>query len=219
VSKSVETKYSGNEFLDTVDEVDGMAVTLEDQVNSYINGLGGYITGDIDAYSLDGDIDDLVYTLDMVYDSLDSLDSMIADENMVARVEIGGKRGVCDLADNLAHISNGAYRNIDSFRDALTLIHYVEEGGIQADVGSFSSRDVDAPTQLVADRDRLKDISQRLDREYNRIVFGEILARRHTETDDNMSPYDPEPPIFRMLGHKDHEDRVNRLNKEFRKNR
>lgn len=95
----------------------------------------------------------------------------------------------------------------------------MRKGGIQADLGSFSSRGVDAPTQLVADRDRLKDVSQRLDREYNRIVFGEILARKHTESEESLGTYDPEPPIFRMLGHEDHEDRVNRLNKEFRKNR
>lgn len=134
MSKSLETKYSGDEFLDAVDEVDGMAVTLREQVGSYIDSLGGYITGEINAYSLESDINDLTYTLEMVYDSLDSLDSMIADENMVARVERNGERGVCDLADNLAHISNGVYRNIDSFRDALTLIHYVEEGG---DTGRF----------------------------------------------------------------------------------
>jgi hypothetical protein len=217
VSKSFETNYTGNEFLDAVDEVEGATVTLEERVDRYVDGLGDYIAEDAGIYQLENDIDALVYTLELVYDSLDSLDDLIEDENMVARIELDGERGVCDLEDNLDHISNGAYSQIDSFRDALTLIHYVEEGDIQADIGSFSGHDVGAPTQLIADRERLKDIRERLNQEYNRVVFSEILARRHTESEDSLKPFDPEPPIFRMLGHEEHSKRINRLNKQFKK--
>lgn len=219
MSKTLETNYTGEEFLDKVDEVYGMALTLEQKVDSYIDGLRKYIMDEQSAYPLENDIYDLVYQLEKTYDSLDSIDRMIENENMVARIEQEGKRGVCDLEENLAEISNGVYTEIESFRDALTLINYVEEGNIQADIESFSDRDVNAPTQLVADRDRLKEIKNRVDRDYNRIIFSEILARRHTETEDSIKPYDPEPPIFRMLGHEVHSKRVNRLNKAFKKNR
>lgn len=219
MSKSLETNYSGEEFLDKIDEVDGMALTLEGRVDSYLDSLGSYITEDLNVSALENEIDSLVYTLEMVYDSLDSLDIMIEDENMIARIERDGKKGICDLEDNLARISNGAYKQIESFRDALTLIHYVDEGDIQADIGSFREEDVSAPTQLVADRDRLKDISRRLDREYNRIIFAEVQGRRHLETQDGLDSYSPEPPIFRMLGHEEHAERVNFLNKQYQKNK
>lgn len=219
MSKSLETKYSQQEFLDIVDEIDGMTVTLQDAVDSYIDGLGDYITGNRSEYRLEGDIDNVVYTLEMVYDSLDSFDEMIEEENLVARIEIDNERGVCDLEESMSYISDGIYHEVESFRDVLTLLHYIEEGEVEADQTYIGSTiDVGAPTQLVADQERLKQISRKLDQEDNRIIFGEILARRHTSSEDSLQPFEPEPPIFHMLGHEDHANRVNRLNKEFKKN-
>lgn len=214
-----DPEYSSKELLDITDEIDGSTVTVEQATGDYIDTLGKYITGEKDEYSLDTRIEYLVGALEKTYSALDSFDEIMKNESMVAHVKKEDKKGVCDIEENISRASNGALTQVESFKDARLMIEYLNQNGIEADKDYLNRKGIQAgsPTRLLAEKDRIIDISKRLDREYQRIIAGELLAREQMETDDPMTVYNPEPPIFRMLGEQDHAERVNHLNREFKK--
>lgn len=219
MSQTVETNYTGEEYLEVHDSLSGAVMTLEQSVDRYIDTLGEYIAGEsVSETELEHSIDRAVDSLERVYSSLDSLDDMLEDENMVARIQRDGKKGYCDLEQNLERLSDGIYSEIEDLDDLLILFDYVDRDSFQADEDHLKSMDseVDAPTRMVHDREMIDQLKQELNTQYNRLIYSEILARRHTEAE---MTFDPEPPIFRMLGHPDHQDRVNKLNNQMEKKR
>ena len=217
--KEYDPEYSSEELLDVIDEIDGSAVTLEKATGDYIDALGKYITGEKDEYSLDTRIEYLVGALEKTYSALDSFNEIMRNERMVACLTNGDVRRFYDIEKKMRRNSDGDFKQVQSFNDARSMIEYLDQNGVEADQDYLNRKgfQVGAPTGLVAEKDRFKNICKRLDREYQRIIAGELLARENMETDDPMTVYSPEPPIFRMLGEQDHADRVNNLNREFKK--
>lgn len=219
MSQSIEPNYTGQDYLELHDSVSGAVLTLEQAVDQYIDTLGEYIAGDgMSRTQLNRSMERTVDSLERVYDSLDSLDNLLEDEHMVARIQRDGKKGFCDLEENLGRISGGLYNEVNEFEDLLILFDYVEQDSFEADQQHLASIDenIEAPTKIVGDKERIRELRDDLTEQYERLVYSEILARRHTE--DELT-FDPEPPIFRMLGDVDHEERVNKLNNAVKKSK
>lgn len=217
MSQSIEPNYTGQDYLELHDSVSGAVLTLEQAVDEYIGTLGEYIAGEgITDTQLDHSIDRTVDSLERVYSSLDSLDEMLEDENMVARIQRDGDRGICYLEEDLERLSGGLYDEVSSFEDLLVLFDYTEQDSFEADEQHLKSldEDIEAPTKIVSDKERIMELKQNLNKQYERLLYSEILARRHTE---NELTFDPEPPIFRMLGDQDHKERVNKINNKLKK--
>jgi len=221
MSKSLENNYTGEEFLEKEDLLAGALRTLEENTDNYIDTLGDYIVGEADERELDDSIYGVTNSMERLYDSISSIDNLIADENMVARVTDGDRKGFCDFEENLSEISGGMYDELESFEDLITLVHYLDEDQkIEPDVEYMrnDSTETGAPTKIFYEKDRLLGIEEDINQQYNRIAFAEILARRHTESEDPLETFEPEPPVMRMLGHLKYGDRARKLNREVRKN-
>lgn len=220
MSKSAKANYNSEEYLDIYDSLSGAVHTLEIAVDDYVSTLGEYIANDsITNDRLEQSIEFAVDSLERVYDSLESMDDLLEDENMVARIEREGNKGFCDLEKNLERVSSGIYSDIDSLNDLMTLFHYIEKDDFEADqehVNSLNTQ-VEAPTRIVYDKQRLEEVVDDLNTQYNRLIFSEALARRHTESEQTLEAFNPQPPIFRILGHPDYRERINKLDKKFKK--
>lgn len=217
VGKNHRNSYSGQDFIDATDELGGVALTLENSVDRYIDSLGNYIVGDRSDRQLENNIERVVRSLEKVYDSLDRFDRIVGTDDLESRVELDGEKGRYFPEASLSEISGGAYTSIESFNDVIVFSNYIEHKDIRADERYLYSNDTSVGTWLMDERDRLTDIYGRLEESTDRIIFSEPLARRHTETEDNLELYSPEPPIFRILGHETHNERIRRLNERFRK--
>lgn len=217
MSKSIETNYTSQDYLDRHDSISGAIKTLELAVDDYINTLGEYIAGEgVNERQLENSIEITVDSLQRVYESLDEMDELLENEKMVARIEREEKRGFCDLEENLHKFSEGLYSDIDSFDDLITLLHYVEKDSFKADQNHLQSTEtnIEAPTRIISNTEEIEELKNDLNTQYNRLIYSEILARRHTEAEPTFKP---EPPIFKMLGDQEHRERINKLNTEFRK--
>jgi hypothetical protein len=219
MSQTVETNYTGEDYLELHDSLSGAVMTLKQSLDRYIDTLGEYIAGEsVSEIELEHTIELAVDSLERVYSSLDSLDEMLEDENMVARIQRDGKKGHCDLEQNLERLSDGIYSEIKNLNDLLILFDYVDRDSFKADEDHLASADseIDAPTKMIHNRERIDELKQELNTQYNRLIYSEILARRHTESE---LTFDPEPPISRLLGHPEHQDRINKLNNQMEKER
>lgn len=217
MSQKIDTEYSGEEYLEVQDSLSGAVLTLEQTLDEYIDTLGEYIIEESEKESeLEQSIERTVNSLERVYESLESLDEMIEDERMIARIEHDGKKGFCSLEKNLERLSNGIYSEVNGLGDLLTLFEYIDEEILEADQEHLqaSGENVEAPTEMINNKKRMKEIKNNLNRQYDRLAYSEVLARRHTEKE---LVFDPEPPIFRMLGHRSHNERINKLNKKVKK--
>lgn len=213
----IETKYTGQEYLELFDSLSGAVLTLEQSVDDYIHVLGEYVSdGEVDDSDLDYVIENTVDSLEMVYDSLEKLDEMLEDENLVARVQKENEKGFTDLEDDLKQESGGLYDKISCLDDLLTFFGYVEYDDFEAEEGHlrYPDNEVEAPTKIIENREKLLQLNEDLEQQYNRIVHSEVFARENT---GNALTFDPEPPIFRILGHKEYLDRINNLNNKFTK--
>ena len=217
MSKSLDINYTAQEYLEIQDSVSGAVFTLEQAVDNYVGTLGEYLAGEeVRETKLEHSVDRAVDALERVYDSMDSFDELLEDENLVARVQRNDKTRVCDLEENLERLSGGLYDEVNEFDDLLVLFEYVDRDSFEADEHHLqaTSEQVEAPTRIVHDKERIRGLRDNLEQQYERLVHAEVMARRDTEDD---LTFDPEPPIFRMLGDPEYKDRVNRLNNEVRK--
>jgi len=217
MSKSLETNYTAEEYLEIQDSVSGAVITLQQAVDNYVETLGEYVAGeDINDTQLSHSVDRTVDALERVYDSLNSFDDMLDEENLVARIQRDDKKGFCDLEDNLERLSGGLYDEVNEFDDLLVLFEYVDRDSFEADEKHLqaSSEQVEAPTKIVHNKDSIEEIRDNLEQQYERIIHTEVIARRSTEDDIT---FDPEPPIFRMLGDPEYKERLNKLNNGVKK--
>ncbi|MFT4892490.1 MAG: hypothetical protein ACI8Z7_000265 [Candidatus Nanohaloarchaea archaeon] len=220
MDESLETKYTEDDFLELMDELAGAVVTFGQNTDEYIDLLESYTDGEINDYRLKHGIDDVIGSLDILYSSLEPVDKLIEDEVMVARIESGERKGLCDLEESLAEISNGIYSRVESLDHVVTVLHYMDETGIEADERYLrSGKEIGAPTRMIAEKDRILDLSEKIDTHYEKLASNEVRARQHTESDELLETYSPEPPIFRMLGNEEHSQRVKKLNIEFKEAR
>lgn len=218
MAEKIVTKYDEHDFLDLMEGLSGATTAFENRTDEYIDALNEYINDEIGSYSLENSINNIVGSLEILYDSLDPLDELIEEERMVAQIKQGDRRGICILDESIKELSRGIYSEVESFHDVITLFHYMEESDIDADERYLVPEvETNAPTRMVAEKEQLLDIDDRINRQYERIAEHEVLARQNTESDNLMQTYSPEPPIFRMLGHEDHAERIKRLNKAFKK--
>ncbi len=217
MSKSLDINYTAQEYLEIQDSVSGAVLTLEQAVDNYIDDFGEYLAGEnVGETQLEHSIDRTVDALERVYDSMDSFDELLEDENLVARVQRNDKARVCDLEENLERLSGGLYDEVNQFDDLLILFEYVDRDSFEADEQHLqaASDQVEAPTRILYDKGRIRGLRDNLEQQYERLVNAEVIARRSTEDD---LTFEPEPPIFRMLGDPEYKDRVNKLNKEVKK--
>jgi len=217
MSESPNTNYTGQEYLEKHDSVSGAVLTLEQAVDNYVDTLGNYLAGEeVGDAQLEHSVDMAVDALERVYDAMDSFDEMLQDENMVARIQRDDKKGLCRLEENLERLSGGIYDEVCGFDDLLVLFEYVEMDSFEVDETHLqaASEHVEAPTKIVHDKDRIEELRDNLGQQYERLVHSEVIARQNTDDDIN---FDPEPPIFSMLGDAEYKDRVNRLNNEVKK--
>jgi hypothetical protein len=215
VARSQKTDYTGQEFTETVDELDGLAVTLGGTVEEYTDCLDDFIEGDKSAYHLDSAIKQVTGSLERVYDSIDSLDQMLADKELVVKTELNGEKGDFSLEEILSEYSDGVYDSVDSFNDAVLFLHYTDCKDENRRPRIASEQNIGS--QLMAERERVTDIHSRLENHTEKLIVSEDRARKHTKEEGSLKTYDPEPPILRMAGHKDHLERVNRLEERSRK--
>jgi len=218
--RQLKTKYTGDEFLEEMDRLIGAVETLENRTDQYSNALNRYINDKTSGHMLKNSIEDVKGSLEILYDALDSMDDLIEEESMVAYTEDEDGKNKLALDNFFKQESHGICSSIDSFDDIVTVSHYLDHIGIEADE-RYLQPDVEtgAPTQMVAEKNRILDIDDRINDLYERIASDEVLARQNTESNKPGKTYSPEPPIFQILGHEEHANHVNRLNKEFKKNR
>ncbi|PSH01703.1 MAG: hypothetical protein BRC27_01200 [Nanohaloarchaea archaeon SW_10_44_10] len=215
----LETKYSGDEFLEEMDGLIGAVETLENRTDQYSNTLNRYINDKTSGHILENSIEDVTGSLEILYDALDSMDELIEEESLVARIEDKDGRNEVELDNFFSQSTHGMSSSIDNFDDIVTVSHYLDDIGIEADKRYLQPHlKTGAPTRMVAEKNRILDIDGRISDLYERIASNEVLARQNTESNKMGKIYFPEPPIFRMLGHEEHANRVNRLNKKFKKN-
>lgn len=215
MSGSTEHTYTGRQFLDSFDDFRGSLRALDDSTGVYVAELGDYIQGinegnEPDKRDLSDAIYDVKFYLEDVFTSIESLDEMVSDEHMIARVRHDGEPRYCDLERSL----EGSNRSLESFRDLVFLSHCLESQDFKADTapGRQVSVSPGAPTVMVDASSELLDAANELEQQYDRLISAEVLARRHLETDNIMQPYAPEPPIYSMLGQVEHEEHVRELN-------
>ncbi|MFB6213345.1 MAG: hypothetical protein ABEJ07_02165 [Candidatus Nanohaloarchaea archaeon] len=93
----VDPKYGEEELMDRVDAVSGYAGLLEEQVTVYAAALDGYQEGSMEESGLESAVQDVVVSLGNVFDVVEELDELAADENWVAAVKRDGEAGFLDL--------------------------------------------------------------------------------------------------------------------------
>lgn len=215
MSSSIEHNYTGSEFLNSIDELAGMVQTLEESIDDYINALTAELTGYNDRESaLEDSIYSVTYVLEDFHNAIDNFDQMVSNENLKAWIKKDGETGVYDIELNLsknAECFNGA---IQSFNDLTLAMHYLDKSeGIQEVADELEDVGVEpgAPTQMVEQRDRILEIEDKINLQYNRLTYSEIIARRNFETESSLETYDPEPPVFQMLNELEN-DKITEIN-------
>lgn len=212
----LETNYTSQEYLEIHDSLSGAKRTLEQALDRYINTLGEFLAGEsVTEAQLDNSISQAVDSLERVYDSMDAMDDLIENENLVARIQTDKSRRVFDLEESLELMSDGIYEKIDSFDDLTTFFGYTKYEDFEADEKHLKSGDkeVEAPTRIIHDEEELLQLDEEIDTQYRRIIYSEILARRHIDDETNFTPL-----ISRMLNNKEHSERSQKLDNEIEKN-
>lgn len=212
----LEINYTAQEYLETHDSLSGAKMTLEQAVDRYINTLGEFLAGgSVSQAQLDNSIRRTVDSLERVYDSLDSMDKLLENENLVARIQTDNSRRVFDLEESLETMSGGIYNEIGSFEDLTTFFGYTKYKDLEADQKHLKSgeEEVEAPTKIISDEENLLQLDEELDTQYRRIIYSEILARRHIDDETNFMP-----PISRMLNNQEHSERAQKLDNQIEKN-
>ncbi|PSG99215.1 MAG: hypothetical protein BRC29_03760 [Nanohaloarchaea archaeon SW_7_43_1] len=216
----LDTEYTGDEFLDEMDELVGAAMTLENRTDQYTSALNNYDNDETSEHRLKNKIQDVEGSLEILYDALDSVDELIEEETLVAYIEKEDKKNKINLDKLFSQKSHGISHSINNFDDLVTVSHYLNDIGTEADERYLQPHlDTGAPTRMVAEKNRILNVDGRINDLYERIASNEKLARENTESDETRKTYSPEPPIFRMLGHEEHASRINRLNEKFKRKR
>jgi len=220
VAQQLETKFTENEFLESMDGLIGAADTLENRTDRYVDTLNRYMNDETSDHMLENSIEDITGSLEILYDALDSMDDLIEEESMVAYVEDEDGKHKLDLDKLFSQMTHGISSNINNFDDIITVSNHLDEIDIEADRKYLQPQsETGAPTRIVAEKNQILEIDARINDLYEKIASNEVLARQNTESSKPRKTYSPEPPIFRMLGHEEYADHVNRLNKKFKKNK
>jgi len=220
MSEAFEPDNPEREFLGLFDSLNGAVLTLEQSVDMYIDTLGEHLGGNPQEPVLEDSIDFVVDSLERMYDTEADLDEVVARADKKAYIKRDGERGVCDLEENLSRISNGIYKNIESFNDLVTLMHYIEQdGGIDPDP-AYLEPQAEEPhdsTSMIGQSERLLETAGRVNKQYNRIAYAEIIMRQNVESEDPMESYAVDPPVVQLMSETDYFEKAKSLNRQIQK--
>jgi hypothetical protein len=197
--------HISEEFLDHIDQLSGLAVTLEQQEENYREAIDNLEDSD-QGKDAERTFNQVSSLLESVFDELDALDSLIEYSEMRATVSKGSKKGYFDLEDWLEDTEDGRYDSIDSWKEAVIFADvYDDELEVQEEKLSIAGT-------LIEYSDAVVRAYQKLDRQFDWLIDNEEEARENVETND-LGLYETEPPIYQLLN-TEYNDRASKLNTE-----
>lgn len=196
---TLEHRHSGAELMDPVDELAGYADILDSRLDSYEETLDEFLEDGAGRQVLDSEISALTQALRGTFDTVMELDALVSGENMVTFVQRNGDKGVFNFSTGYSQLQFNS--GLEEFRDLVTVCYFILEDDTDVKIPS-SPLDGDeycAPTAAVKNAEYIVDAFEKLDEQYGRVIEMEELSRHHLVS-DGLEPYDPEPPVFRLLG-------------------
>ncbi|MFB6190410.1 MAG: hypothetical protein ABEJ91_02450 [Candidatus Nanohaloarchaea archaeon] len=209
---TLEHRHSGAELMDPVDEIAGYADILDVRLDSYEATLGDFLDGDAGHGNLEQEISGVEAGLRRTFETVMELDALVAEENMVTFVQRNGDSGVFNFSSAYSQLRFSG--GLDKFRDLVTVCYFIQDDSSDVKVPRepLNGDEYCAPTAAVKNAGHIVDAFEKLDEQYERVIELEEASRRHF-TADGLEPYDPQPPVHRLLGG-EYDEKARNLNRE-----
>jgi hypothetical protein len=196
---TLEHRHSGAELLDSVDDLTGYAELLEGRLDSYEDTLEEFPGEGVGQVQLEAEISDVTASLRGVFDTVMELDALVAEENMVTFVQRNGAKGIFNFSS--AYSQLGFNGGLEKFRDLVTVCYFIQDddSNLKVPREPLDGDEYCAPTAAVKNAEYIVESFEQLDEQYDRVIELEQVSRNRFVS-DGLEPYDPDPPVVRLLG-------------------
>lgn len=183
-------------------------MTLEQHAGNYVDALGQHLSGSHNENpGLEMAVENVAWSLERVWDEMERIGRNISEREMTATVRYNGDLAAIDL-DEPVEANGENYCPLDEFRDIVFISHHMNREGLEI-AGEDGNGTIQA---MITASEDLVNSYQMLEKQYDRLLSAELLARKYFDTGEVLEPYEVEPPLYSMLNNTEHQEKLNRLN-------